>query len=149
MKRRLKKWLACILTLTIILGYSTAAFAAESKERTAKITVYDGEGQYIGEFDSLSEFQQEYLGIKERSAVKWIVEIFLRALEMYDILEVNKEFTGVDINGWIDKNVTLPIAQGLGTFKLYSVSGGMTNPYPPNSYQYKQFNKTNYYWVKI
>lgn len=146
--KMMKKLLALTLALSIAFGCTTTAFAAEPEEKSNKVTVYNGAGQYVGEFDSFEEFQREYLGIKERSAAVWIVKIVLTAIDVYSVLELNKQFTGVDINGWISQNITLPVQQGLGTFKLYSVSGGMTNPYPPNSYQYQQFNKTNYYWVK-
>lgn len=147
MKKTMKRWMAFVLFLSIMFGATTTALAAEP-EKKEKVVVYDGAGQYIGEFDSITDFQREYSGIKQRSAVKWIVKIVRAALEAYEIVEINEEFTGIDINGWIDKNITLPISQGLGTFRLYSISGGITNPYPPNSYQYSQFNKTNYYWVK-
>lgn len=47
----------------------------------------------------------------------------------------------------IRNNVVIPFTDEAKKMQLYSVSGGITNPYPPNSYQYSQFNKTNYYWV--
>lgn len=148
MEKMIKKLVALTLALSIAFGCTTTAFAAGPEEKSNKVTVYDGAGQYVGEFDSFEEFQREYLGVKERSAAVWVLKLILKGIEAYSVLELNKQFTGIDVNKWIGENVTLPIAQGLGTFKLYSVSGGITNPYPPNSYQYQQFNKTNYYWVK-
>lgn len=41
----------------------------------------------------------------------------------------------------------LVASEGLKNMDLYSLSGGITNPYPPHSSQYHQFNRTNYYWV--
>jgi len=151
MKKTMKKLMAFVLTLSIIFGCTMTAFAAEPDRVEGKVEVYNGAGQYIGTFDSFEEFQMEYLGANERSivgAAKFVLKIILEALNTYSVFETCKELTGKDVNGWITENVTLPIGQGLGTFKLYSVSGGITNPYPPNSYQYSQYNKTNYYWVK-
>lgn len=55
--------------------------------------------------------------------------------------------TGVDLKVWLRENVIIPVTEGLKNMDLYSLSGGITNPYPPHSSQYHQFNRTNYYWV--
>lgn len=142
--------MAMILAATMVLGCSVTASAAEIKETKETISVYDGSGQYIGEFDSLEEFEREYLGNNgnQRSGLRWVLKILKYALETYDVLEAVKDFTGIDVNGWISAHVVLPAVEGVAKFRLYSVSGGITNPYPPNSYQYHQFDRTNYYWVQ-
>ena len=151
MRNRLKKCVLFAVSLSMLLSLSLTASASEAKPlESEKITVCNGDGQYIGEFDSMEEFESEFLGIKgERSsAARWLFRILKHAVGTYDVLEMVDDFTGIDINGWIAEHVILPVKEAAAKFSLYSVSGGITNPYPPHSYQYILYDRTNYYWVE-
>lgn len=126
---------------------------AQEKQDAQKIAVYDGSGAFVGEFDSYEEFEREVLGINEDSksvieGLRWIVKIIRYAIDAYNIVELVSDLTETDIHGLIGEHVILPTWNGVQNFKLMSVSGGITNPYPANSYQYHQFYKTNFYWVE-
>ncbi|MDB2074362.1 hypothetical protein PMZ66_01965 [Clostridium paraputrificum] len=101
------------------------------------------------EFESMEDFQTECLGVNEnqKGAVTWL----LTAATIYGVIsminDVRYILTGVDAKVWIRENVVVPFYQEAKNMKLYSVSGGISNPYQPHSYQYIQFNQTNYYWV--
>ena len=101
------------------------------------------------EFESMEDFQTECLGVNENQ--KGAVARLLTSATIYRMIsminDVSYILTGVDAKVWIRENVVVPFYQEAKNMKLYSVSGGISNPYPPHSYQYIQFNQTNYYWV--
>lgn len=152
----MKKVIAMMLALVMFVA--TCGFPSmnvSAAEKSEKVTVYDGSGAYVGEFDSIEDFEREVLGTDKNSrseiieGLRCIAKIIMRALETYSIVETVSDISQVDINGLIGDKIVLPVWNGIKTFKLMSVSGGITNPYPPNSYQYSQFYKTNFYWVEI
>jgi len=148
MKKIIATALALVMFVTACNFSLLNVNAAEPKE-SKKITIYDGAGVYVGEFDSIEEFEKEILGIdsKQRTVPAWI----MTAVTVYGaitlVVDVTYLLTGVDAKEWARENVVIPFYESAKTMKLYSASGGITNPYHPNSYQYHQYNKTNYYWV--
>lgn len=148
MKKIIVTMMALVMFVTAF-GITPLNANAASKEETGKVTVYDGSGAYVGEFDSIEEFQREVLGrnAQQRGVAAWLVTASAVYGVVTLILDVSYLFTGIDAKVWIRENVMVPFFDEAKKMELYSVSGGITNPYPPNSYQYQQFNKTNYYWV--
>ncbi len=148
----MKKIIATMLALTMFVtacNFSLLNVKAAEPEESKKITVYDGAGVYVGEYDSIKEFEKEILGIdsKQRAVPAWIMTALTAYGAITLVVDVTYLLTGVDAKEWARENVIIPFYEAAKTMKLYSVSGGITNPYPPNSYQYHQYNKTNYYWV--
>ena len=70
MRNRLKKCVLFAVSLSMLLSLSLTASASEAKPlESEKITVYNGDGQYIGEFDSMEEFESEFLKIGDGIAI--------------------------------------------------------------------------------
>lgn len=150
-----KRILSFVLALAILFaGMVPIDVQATEAQNTEKITVYNGAGEFVGEFDSYEEFETEILGINEETrgivdGLRWIIKIILTAINAYSTVETVSDITGRDIHALIGDKILLPAWNGVKQhFKLMSVSGGITNPYPLNSYQYNQFYKTNFYWVE-
>lgn len=146
-----RKILSMILVMSILLcnlGAMTSN-ATTTADNSIKVSVYNVRGEYIGDFDSVQQFESEYLGINPNQ--KGVGSLILSIAAAYGVLSMVMDatyvFTGIDVKVWVRNNVVIPFTEGARNMKLYSLSGGIVNPYPPNSYQYSQFNKTNYYWV--
>lgn len=146
----------------------TNAFAAEISENIAsasQYTVYNGYGEIVYIADNLEEAEAEayIFGVNEGNSTrsprsgwlmaKTLIEIATRLILVGVIIyEVNGVMAGestiIDV---ID--VTFPastlkeIAENRNTIYVYSSSGVVVNPYPPNSYQGSQWYKTNFYCV--
>lgn len=114
------------------------------------VTIYNGAGQYVGDFQSVEEFESKVLGINKNErgpVVAWIMTAAAVYGAVSMINDASYLLTGIDAKVWIRENVIVPFYDYIRTMRLYSSSGGIDNPYPPHSYQYTQFNRTNYYWV--
>lgn len=148
MNRRILSMFLVISILLCNFGAITAN-ADTITNNTTKVSIYNASGEFIGEFESIQEFEIEYLGINpnQRGVGTWILTVAASYGVVSMFIDIAYVFTGVDVKTWVRNNVVVPFTEEVKNMKLYSVSGGITNPYPPNSYQYSQFNKTNYYWV--
>lgn len=128
---------------------SVNAKTVKQETNEKPVTIYNGIGEYVGEFKSIQDFQEKYLGINpyQRGVGTWL----LTAATIYGVIsminDISYLFTGVDAKVWVRENVVVPFYESAKTVKLYSVSGGIDNPYPPHSYEYTIFNRTNYYWA--
>lgn len=148
-----KSFLSFFLILSLLLTWFTpiSASATTIKKSTtdAPVTVYNGMGEYVGEFESFQDFQIDFLGINEnqRGVGTWLMTV----AAVYGVISMFNDlsylFTGIDAKVWTRENVVVPFYEASKKMKLYSVSGGLSNPYPPHSYSYILYNQTNYYWV--
>ena len=148
-KSFLSFFLILSLLLTCFVPIRASATTIRKSTTNSPVTVYNGMGEYVGEFESIEDFQTKFLGINENQ--KGVAAWLLTAATIYGVVsminDVSYILTGIDAKVWIRENVAVPFYQEAKNMKLYSVSGGISNPYPPHSYQYIQFNQTNYYWV--
>ena len=128
----------------------------ENVKTGSGVKVYNGAGELIGEFDSMQDFERDFWGAGEVHELNAeprtpLGEWLLNASAIHGVISMINDicymFTGVDPKVWIRENVVVPVTDALANMDLYSLSGGITNPYPPHSSQYHDFNRTNYYWV--
>lgn len=154
MKRTFAIALALVMLLTVF-PLSVFATNIDNEETGSGVKVYNGAGVFVGEYDSVQDFERAFLstrgttglGVEPRGPIEWL----LAASAVYGVISMINDacymFTGIDPKVWIRENVVVPFTNELKNMDLYSLSGGITNPYPPNSSQYHEFNRTNYYWV--
>lgn len=144
----MKKILCFMLTLCIILTSSISSFAnglsVESEPNKKEIVhIYDGSGELI---ETMTEEEFE-ASENQRASGTLIVRIFAALGVVSTIAWCTEALTGVNVANWIYNNVSLPIYKATKTMRIYSRSGGITNPYPPNSYQGAMWKKNNFYVV--
>lgn len=155
MKRLISVCMALVMLLTV---FPLNAFATNlgNEETDSGVKVYNGAGKFIGEYDSVQDFKRNFLGTcgTQEASVEPRVPIgawLISASAVYGVISMINDacylFTGIDAKVWIRENVVVPFTNELKNMELYSLSGGISNPYPPNSSQYHEFNRTNYYWV--
>lgn len=170
LKKKKMRFAATVLSMIMAFTFlGETAFAAERtpENKEAAYKVYNGYGEVIYEADSLEE-AEAYLnaicgnaGTKSaRStgmlAAKTMIKglgiagaIITAGLVIYNVKGVamgEKDVIDV-IDCFFPASTLLEIANNKSYIYVYSSSGTVVNPYPPNSYQVAQWYKTNFYCV--
>lgn len=156
--KKFRSFICATLSFLMITSSSltTFAYANQQKSNTLEtnksvnstVEVYNGMGEYVGEFKSIQEFERELpIANDEKGVGAWL----LTAASIYGVISMFNDasylLTGVDLKVWVRNEVIVPYYNSRKTMKLYSVSGKTSNPYPPHSAAYNDFKRTNYYWV--
>lgn len=161
-EKRMKKNVCSLLLMISILisnlfPISVYASGLEEYKYYPNIEVHNGVGEQIYSLNLKTELEKKQLEIDKidrteiepRGVGTWI----LTAATAYGIVSMVNDtcylLTGLDPKVWIRENVIVPFYSSSKTMMLYSINGGITNPYPPNSSQYHEFKRTNFYWVVL
>ena len=166
--KRTRKIISLLLSIAIMFGIvGNTAFAAErlsNAERVKKYVVYNGNGEILYEAESLTDAENYMMGRNTNcrstrgiikiakaviDAVSPVGKVVVGALTIY---EINQTMAGkseiIDIISiHFPISELLKIAANKQAVYVYSKSGLIQNPYPPNSYQGSQWYKTNFYCV--
>lgn len=159
----MKKLLSLCLVFSLLCSLVTPAFAVDNTplptEKNYK--VYNGYGEIIYEADTLEE-AEVYLNslsgsrsvsrsaiLAARTAIKIVTTIVLVDCTIYtvqgvllgkaDLIDIIDLFFPIETLMEIEKNREY--------ISVYTSSGTIVNPYPPNSYQGTRWIKDNFYCV--
>lgn len=169
MKKKMfvKRIVSLVLCMSVLFGtMGSNVFAAENNEKAASATqykVYNGYGEIVYTADSLEEAEAYISGTNEGTstrsarsawlAAKTLIKIGAKlALSGAVLYEVNGVMTGestiIDvIDLFFPASSLAEMATNRDVIYVYSSSGLVVNPYPPNSYQGSQWYRTNFYCV--
>lgn len=169
MKKKMfvKRIISFVLCMSVLFGtMGLSVFAAENNEKatsTNQYKVYNGYGEIVYTADSLEDAEAYISGTNEgtstcsaRSAwmiaktlIKLIPTLTLIGATYYTVNSAMVgESTVIDIiDIYFPASTLIEIAENRNVIYVYSTSGLVVNPYPPNSYQGSQWYKTNFYCV--
>lgn len=166
-KMFIKRIVSLVLCMSVLFGTMGAnAFAAENNKNVASATqykVYNGYGEIVYTADSLEDAEAYISGTNEGTSTRsarsaWLVAKTLikvgttLALSGAVLYEVNGVMAGestiIDvIDLFFPASTLVEMATNRDVIYVYSSSGVVVNPYPPNSYQGSQWYRTNFYCV--